>query len=240
MIASLYSSAAGMLGQIEQQDVISNNLANCNSSGYKRQRVGFSAFSVEMANALQGRPSIGTDHVKSMLPTAFERQDWKQGEMQDTGSDTNLAIDGPGYFVVKTPTGQQRLTRDGNFQLDHANRLVTTEGEFALGKKGPITLPANTTGADGKVNSRWEVGADGTITADGAVIDKLRIELPKDSQASKPGRVVQRQIESSNVSAIEETTSMITALRAYEANQRVIQSIDQTLDKIINQVGRSA
>ena len=229
-----------MLGQIEQQDVISNNLANCNSSGFKRQRVGFSAFSVEMANALQGRPSLGTDHVRSMLPIAFDRQDWKQGEMKDTGSETNLAIDGPGYFVVKTPTGQQRLTRDGSFELDKANRLVTTEGELALGNKGPITLPANTREADGTVKKSWEIGPDGTISADGAVIDKLRIDLPKDSQASKPGRVVQGQIESSNVSAIEETTSMITALRAYEANQRVIQSIDQTLDKIINQVGRSA
>jgi flagellar basal-body rod protein FlgF len=229
MIASLYSSAAGMLGQIEQQDVISNNLANCNSSGYKRQRVGFSAFSVEMANALQGRPSFGTDHVKTVLPKPYDRQLWTQGEMRDTGTATNLAIDGPGSFVVKSPNGRQRLTRDGNFRLDAANHLATQDGDLALGKKGPVTL----------TGSKWEVGPDGTVTADGAEIDKLRIELPQDSPASKPGRIVQGRIESSNVSAIEETTGMITALRAYEANQRVIQSIDQTLDKIINQVGRS-
>jgi flagellar basal-body rod protein FlgF len=230
VIASFYSSAAGMLSQIEQQDAISNNLANCDTSGYKRQRVGFSAFSVEMSNALQGRPTLSNDHVKSFLPVGYSRQDMKQGEVHDTGSATNLAIHGPGYFVVKSNDGQQRLTRDGSFQLDSKNRLVTSTGELALGKKGPIGLSSK----------NWEVDTDGTVKVDGVAVDKLRIDLSQDAPGSKPGRVVQGEIESSNVSAVEETTDMIVTLRAYEANQRVIQAIDQTLDKIINQAGKSA
>jgi flagellar basal-body rod protein FlgF len=241
MIASLYTSAAGMLGEIAQQDAISNNLANANSSGFKRQRVGFQAFSTQLANAVNGRPSFGTAGAKSVLPVPYERQDSANGEMQDTGNSTNLAIDGPGYFVVKGSSGQERLTRDGDFRLDTANRLVTQEGDLVMGTRGPIKLPAGAqeTDASGKPKSILKVGADGTITIDGAKVDRLRVELGSNSTASKPGQVVQGQIESSNVSAIQESTSMITTLRAYEASQRMIQSIDQTLDKLINTVGRA-
>lgn len=241
MIASLYTSAAGMLGEIAQQDAISNNLANANSSGFKRERVGFQAFSTQLANAVNGRPSFGTAGAKSVLPVPYERQDSANGEMQDTGNATNLAIDGPGYFVVRDRAGQETLTRDGDFRLDASNRLTTQEGDLVMGRKGPIKFPAGAqeTDANGKLKSIPKVDADGTITVDGAKIDKLRVELGSDSTASKPGQVVQGQVESSNVSAIQESTNMITTLRAYEASQRMIQSIDQTLDKVINMVGRS-
>jgi flagellar basal-body rod protein FlgF len=229
VIASFYSSAAGMLGQIDQQDVISNNLANCNSSGYKRQRVGFSAFSAEMASAMKSPPTAGTEHARCMIPVAFARQDGGQGEMQDTSSATNLAIDGAGCFVVSTSHGQI-LTRDGNFRVNDKKQLVTMEGDPVLGRQGPISVSAKD----------WQIDANGRVKADGAVIDTIRIEMPKDAPAgSKPGQVVQGRIENSNVNAVQETAGMITALRAYEANQKAIQAIDQTLDKIINQAGRA-
>jgi flagellar basal-body rod protein FlgF len=229
VIASFYTSAAGMLGQIDQQDAISNNLANCNTAGYKRQRVGFKGFAMEMATAMQAAPVTDSSHAQFVLPVPFSRQDGGQGLLENTGSATNLAIDGAGCFVVKTSRGLS-LTRDGNFRLDASNRLVTQEGDLVLGSKGPITI----SGKD------WQIDPKGNVKQNGAVVDTLRIEMPKDTPAgSKPGQVVQGRIESSNVSAIGETVGMITALRAYEANEKSIQAIDQTLDKLVNQVGRS-
>ena len=227
MIAGFYTSAAGMLGQIEQQDVISNNLANCNSPGYKRVRVGFSAFDVQMDNVLR-TPGAGSAHARCVIPVAYASRDLREGELETGASAASLAIDGPGYFVVQTPAGKIQ-TRDGNFRVNDSSQLVTADGDPVLGQRGPI-----------KVSSKnWQVDADGSVKADGAVIDTLKIEAPDDVPAkSRTWRIMQGQLESSNVNAIRETTGMITALRAYEANQKVIQAIDQTLDKIINQVGR--
>ncbi|MDO8587048.1 MAG: flagellar hook-basal body complex protein [Armatimonadota bacterium] len=229
MISGFYTSAAGMLGQIEQQDVISNNLANCNSPGYKRMRVGFSAFDVQMANALRVPPGAGSAHGRCIIPVAFARRDWKEGEIENATSATSLAIDGPGYFVVKTPSGETQ-TRDGSFRVNDAGRLVTSDGDEVLGQKGPIMVSSK----------NWQIDPDGRVKADGVVVDTLRIESPDDAPVrSKTWRVMQGRLESSNVNAIQETTGMITALRAYEANQRAIQAIDETLDKIINQTGRT-
>lgn len=227
MISGFYTSAAGMFGQIDQQDAISNNLANCSTAGYKRLRVGFSAFDVEMSNAQNRMAPQATDHARLQLPLAYSKADGRQGEMEDTGSSTNLAIDGGGYFVIKTTNGM-RLTRDGNFRLDNAGRLVTRDGDPVMGRRGPIRISGG----------KWEVETNGQVKVNGGVVDTLRIAFPEGAAASKKGKVLQGRIESSNVNAVEETAAMITALRAYEANQKAIQAIDQSLDKIINQVMR--
>jgi len=235
MLRGLYSSAAGMIGQLVQQDVIANNLANVNTSGFKRSSVSFSALVEQAGGAGDGAPiseAAGVS-VPLVIPVPLARQDTSQGVMGGTVAPTNLAIDGPGYFVVRTPHGD-RFTRSGNFRLDTSGRLVAPNGDELLGGKGPIRIPGND----------WAIDPDGGIRVGGIVVDKIRIEPgegnPKGTGASLRGRVIQGRLECSNVNAIQEMVSMIATLRIYEANQRAVQSLDQTLDKVINQTGRMA
>jgi flagellar basal-body rod protein FlgG len=168
-----------------------------------------------------------------VIPIPFAEQDLSQGLIQDTADPANFAIDGPGYFVVSGPSGQQ-LTRSGSFRLDSSGRLVTMEGRAVLGRNGPIQI----------ASADWSVDSGGNVQVNGLVVDALRIEPGTNgraaSGASQRGNVIQGRLESSNVSVVKEMVLMLTALRAYEANQRTIQAFDQTLDKIINLPGRNA
>jgi flagellar basal-body rod protein FlgG len=220
-----------MVGQVEQQDAISNNLANCNSPGYKRASVSFAAVSAQAVSSLT-RAETNVTEADCVVPTATVTQDTSRGVLEQTGSSSNFAIDGPGYFVVSSGRSQ-RLTRNGNFTVSGAGVLETPEGEAVLGQKGPIHV----SGTD------WKVDGDGTVRVNGSPVDRLRVETDGQTRAAsqtRPSRVIQGQLEGANVSTVREMVSMITGMRAYEANQKVIQSIDQTLDKIINTGGRTA
>ncbi len=222
MLRGLYTSAAGMLGQLDRQDAIANNLANVNTPGYKRQIVGFSGFDFQLQRALQTTQTVMPPNT---LPLPKLYVDSRQGGLQDTGSQTNFALTGPGSFAVQTPQGE-KLVRAGNFQLDGKGQLVTSEGFPVLGERGPI-----------QVSGEWSVDTEGNVTSAGAVVDKLKI-VGGSTDPKNPTQVVQGRLESSNVNTVEEMVSMITALRSYEANQKTIQSLDGTLDKLINQMGK--
>jgi len=223
MIRGFYSSAAGMLGQLDKQDFIANNLANVNTPGYKRRALGFSSFSTNLQTVL-------SNTAPCVIPFATVREDSRQGLIQDTGVPTNFALDGSGFFVIQTEAGE-KFVRGGNFKLDSDGRIVNSDGFPVLGQKGPIAV----SGTD------WYVDSEGSVYSGGKAVDKLRIEVDSSVAASsKPPRVIPGSLESSNVNAVEEMVSMITALRAYEACQRAIQALDQTLDKVINQMGRIA
>ena len=222
MLPGLYSAAAGMLSRLDQQDVIANNLANVNTAGFRRTAAGFSSFSAQLAGAEAGASQC-------MIPFMTAYQDQRQGVIRDTGVPTNLALDGPGFFVVQTESGEQ-LVRGGNFRLDSTGRLVNADGFSVLGQRGPIQVS----------DADWSVDSEGNVYSAGAVVDKLRIETGAASTASESVRVMAGSLEASNVNVVEEMVSMITALRAYETCQRAIQAFDQTLDKAINQMGRIA
>ncbi|MEN6521534.1 MAG: flagellar hook-basal body protein [Armatimonadota bacterium] len=232
MINGLYSAAAGMLGQIEQQDTISNNLANANTSGYKRSAISFAAVSRGVTIEEMSEAGTSSKQVRCVVPIPFSKQDNRQGTLQDTGNPTNLAIDGPGYFVVKNGQSQQ-LTRHGDFTLNKSGQLSTSDGSLVMGQNGPIKI----SGSD------WSIDPKGTVHVNGNVVDKLQIVPDNSTRAANGsqsvGEVLQGEVEGSNVSVVREMVSMITALRAYEANQKSIQSIDQTLEKAIS-VGNRA
>lgn len=220
MLPGLYTSAAGMLGQLDRQDAIANNLANINTSGYKRQTVNFSGLLLQAQNAA---PADKTCLVP--IPTLY--QDGKAGGIQDTGSRTDLALDGPGAFVVQSGTGEQYV-RGGSFRLDSSGQLVTGDGGPVLTDRGPVHI----------TSANWSVDTDGNVIVDSAAIGKLRIQGGS-ADPKHPTHVVQGSVEGSNVNAVEEMVSMITALRSYEACSKSIQNLDQTLDKLINQMGRA-
>lgn len=223
MLRGLYTSAAAMLGQLDRQDAIANNLANVNTPGYKRKVVSFNGFALQLQSAVQANQSAGTP---TTVPIGVLYEDRRQGGLQDTGSRTSFALDGPGYFVLQADKGEH-LVRGGSFRLDGSGQLVNNDGLPVLGERGPIQV----------AGSNWSVDGDGTVTSDGTAVGKLRIERTSNDPA-KPTRVVQGSLETANVNTVEEMVSMITALRSYEACQKSIQNLDQTLDKLINQMGR--
>lgn len=233
MLQGLYASVGGMLAELSRQDVIANNLANISTPGFKRSSVSVANFPAELRAASESvRSASKLPMVKCLVPVLSTYQDTRPGVIEDTKSSTNFALEGPGAFVVQTPTGE-RYVRQGNFHIDESGRLVTAQNEPVLGQNGPIVI----TDAD------WSVDEDGSVRIRGNTVDRLRIENPANTRSASSNettRVMQGKLESSNVSVVEEMVSMITALRAYEANQKVIQAMDQSLDKAINQIGKNS
>lgn len=220
-----------MNAQIDCQDVIANNLANVSTSGFRRSSVSFTAaYATEFREAVRNPMAPMPPHAPCALPALIVSQDTRPGMIQDTGDPTDLAVEGTGSFVVSTPEGE-KLTRCGDFGLDSVGRLVTSEGFPVLGQNGPVSI----------TSANWTVDSDGSVKIDGMTVDQLRLEsAPGVPVAGSEARVHQGRLEASNVNAVQEMVSMITVLRAYEANQRSIQAIDQTLDKVINQMNRFA
>ncbi|MGE5587939.1 MAG: flagellar basal-body rod protein FlgF [Clostridia bacterium] len=257
MVRGLYAAASGMVAGMLQQDVIAHNLANVDTPGYKKDVALVGAFADDMAvrvesqGAWRSARTVPLGWVGSgsyVRGTGFDRS---EGPIVETGAPLDLAIEGDGYFVVEVPEGEA-YTRNGSFTLNARGELVTEDGTPVLGESGRIVIPAG-----GKV----EVRGDGRIAVDGQVVARLRLvafdagSLPGkaggDVFVAPPGTArsvgagdgtVVRQgfLEMSNVTAVTEMVQMIAGMRAYEACQRVVWFLDQTLDKSINDVGRPA
>lgn len=261
MISGLYTAASGLIAQLQQQDVIANNIANVNTTGYKKDTALYvpfpEMFLYRINDAKVPVPGGVTD---AFIPVGMVgrgvqlrvdgiRPDFiTEGSYIETGNKMDLAIKGNGMFVVMTPQGI-RYTRDGSFSIDAEGTLVTKDGFPVLGQRGTITV----NGGDVRVDEA------GRVFVDNNEIDTLRIAifskedvlrkqgnnlfylangnlLPEDSYVDYV-KIKQGYLETSNVNVIREMVDMITAYRAYEAAQKSIQSQDQTLNKVINDVG---
>ncbi|MBI3911615.1 MAG: flagellar hook-basal body protein [Armatimonadetes bacterium] len=241
MLRGLYRSAAGMLAQAATQDALANNLANTHTSGFKRQipTVTFSAvWQAQVGERAAAR--------RERLITEYHT-DFTQGELHRTEGATDLALDGPDFFVVRTPQGE-RLTRGGSFHVAPSGELVDASGAVLLGKAGPIRPGAGP----------WQIREDGTVLAAGQAVDQIRLAsrkpsgppperlgealfVARDLTAAPPGEthVLQGWIEQPNLDPVREMVSMIAALRAYEMAQRAVTAQDETLERAINDVGRT-
>jgi len=253
MIRGLYTAAAGMLAAQTLSGVIADNAANVNTPGYKEETASSEAFPTMLIERLGG----GSDAAPALLGSAgtgvaVERVTKlvTQGELQPTDSKTDLALASEGFFVVQTPLGE-RYTRDGQFHISPDGVLSTADGYPVLGSRGPIVL----SGAE------FTIAGDGTVSAPGidpANAPRLRIvALPSagllregqslynvsNGQAADlpPGQVDVRQgyLEKSTVDTARQLVQMVSVMRAYEANQKVIQVQDATLEKAVNEVGKT-
>jgi flagellar basal-body rod protein FlgG len=224
-----------MLALISKQDVIANNLANVNTTGFKRDYASLRSFSEELVYAMEGRPDSGY----SQTPIGTLSSGVGIGE---TGFINTNALSGDGFFAVSTPTGE-RYTRNGNFNVDGLGRLVDQDGNFVLGESGPVAIDGNDVVID-------EMGR---VFVDTVQVDTLRIrgfdsdELRKVGDnlfvASTQGRtadavVKQRYLEGSNVDVVGEMVEMMATSRSFEANQRILKSQDEMLGRAVNDVGR--
>ncbi|HET6438435.1 MAG TPA: flagellar basal-body rod protein FlgG [Anaeromyxobacter sp.] len=259
MLRSLYTAATGMEAQQLRMDVIANNLANTNTTGFKKVRAEFEDLLSETMKGGEAPDPRGGSNPTPLqcglgVKTGSTTRNLAQGDMTNTNNPLDLAIQGGGYFRVQRPNGDYGYTRAGNFQSDSTGRIVTADG---LPLDPDITLPADTTQvsikADGSVyatvagnSNPQQVGQislytfpnPGGLEASGG---NLLLQTPAsgDPTATKPGEgasgtLAQGYLEGANVKAIEEMIDMITTQRAYELNSNVIKTGDQMLQRVTN------
>ena len=258
MSVAIYTATSGALAYQMKLEVLSNNLSNINTVGFKQDRTVFRTYLPGSQNhitgtlhtkLISGEPGTLAPFQTSNSLVAFEstRTDFTSGQLRHTGNALDLAIDGNGFFCVQTSEGIQ-YTRKGNFTLNQEGVLITQEGLPVLGDGGEIKI-------DGQ---DYVVDKEGNISVDGIQIDTLKIVNFADPQSvKKVGNtlfapadssfveekaerfmVSQGFIELSNVDAVRVMTEMIEALRGFESYKKVIQSIDEVTSKAIDKVGR--
>jgi flagellar basal-body rod protein FlgF len=241
MISGLYTAAAGMSSLLYKNDVVANNLANANTTGFKQQAA-FSRAYLDYLKNDQGQP-----FVNERIKTDEVWTNFGQGALVKTNNDLDLALEGKGFFALETPGGV-RYTRNGSFTLNESGELVDQQGNHVLGQQGKIKLN----------KERITVTPDGFLSQEGGMVDRLKIVnfqepvqlSPVGYNLYKPSETVkidtkpfscsvnQGFLEASNVNSVESMVAMISYLRNYEADSKAVQAIDQTLDKAVNQVGR--
>ncbi len=257
MIRSLWISKTGLDAQQTQMDVISNNLANVSTNGFKRARAVFEDLLYQTIrqpgaqSSQQTQLPTGLQIGTGVKPVATARI-FTQGNLQQTGNPLDVAIQGNGFFQVLMPDGTTAYTRDGAFQVDSQGQLVTASG-FAV--QPAITIPANaqsvTIGRDGVVSVLRQGSA--TPSQVGALQlvgftnpaglqsfgENLYLETAASGtpSANTPGTnglglLNQGYAETSNVNVVEELVSMIQTQRAYEINSKSIQTSDQMLQRL--------
>jgi len=225
MERGLYIAASGMLAEQIRQDQIANDLANASTPGYKADRTAQQGFgSLLLRNSATGA-TVGPQGTAVEVRTV--QTDFSPQAARDTGEPLDFAIVGEGFFAVRTAQGV-RYTRNGQFTADQNGRLVTPQGDPVLGRGGqPLTV-----GADGRVDPR--------------ALDVVNLTDPrKDGDnlvTGTPGGTANGQVragalEGSGADAARSMVDMIASMRAFEAGQKVIQTIDETLGKAATQVG---
>ena len=257
MSGSIYMAATGALAYEKQLQLLSNNLANVNTAGFKKDRGRFREFELaETANNKSLSVQMSQPQAMEYWMQYSTYTDFSEGALRKTSSPFDLALSGNGFFCVQTPDGVM-YTRRGDFTVSADEVLVTQEGWPVLGKGGEIQIKLSKA-HDAK--REFSISEDGTVTVDGSEVDRLRIvdftqshALEKAGQnyyrALKPRsleelnedfRVSQGFLELSNVNTISMMTEMIEVLRGYESYQKMMRSVDDMNAKLINDVGRLA
>jgi len=263
MIRALFTAATGMVGQQMNIDTIANNLANVNTTGFKRSRVNFQDLLYETVKPAGTETAIGTTIPEGIqighgVRPASIAKIFSPGNMIQTGNPLDLAIEGGGFFQIELPDGTTAYTRDGSFKVNEEGTIMTADG-YPL--TPAITVPTDyeqvTVGSDGTVSAKVPGTATptniGTLQlvrfANPAGLDaRLGRNLLVETEASgtptagQPGLegiglIEQGFLENSNVQVVEEILHLIIAQRAYEANSKVIQASDEML-QLANNVRR--
>ncbi|MEI7531537.1 MAG: flagellar basal-body rod protein FlgG [Betaproteobacteria bacterium] len=261
MIRSLWIAKTGLEAQQTQMDVISNNLSNVSTNGFKKSRAVFEDLLYQNVrqpgaqSSQQTQLPSGLQLGTGVKPVATERI-FSQGNLQQTSNPTDLAVSGQGFFQVSMPDGTYSYTRDGGFQVNNQGQLVTASG-YPLNPA--ITIPANA--------QSFTVGRDGTVsvtlpnTAAPSTVGQIQLTTfinpgglmamgenlySATSVAGNPvtsapgvngaGTIQQGFVETSNVNVVEEMVNMIQTQRAYEMNSKAVTTSDQMLQKL-SQVG---
>jgi flagellar basal-body rod protein FlgG len=225
MERGLYIAASGMLAEQARQDLIAHDLANASTPGYKPDRVASKSFGEMLLRDTTSNRTIGG----LGLGTQIDRQitDMSGGPLRDTGEPLDFAVEGDGFFSVQTGAGV-RYTRDGQFSVSSRGTLVTAAGDDVLGPAGAaVRIPA-----DGRVPA----SAIGVVALTNPARQGENL-FTGTAGGAATGTVRGGALEASAVDPVHTMVDMLGSLRAFEAGQRVITTIDSTLQKAANQVG---
>jgi flagellar basal-body rod protein FlgF len=227
-----YVALTRQSGLLQEMQLVANNIANANTTGYRREASGFSEY-VSQAGGDQASLSMARHNMRN--------PDLAQGALSNTGGRYDVAIEGDGFFAVQGPNGIQ-LTRAGAFSVNSSSELTTSDGRTVLDSgEAPVFVPADATD--------FQISADGTISADGQAIGHIGVFLPigdrpliRTSHASftsneiEPvgdAQMVQGFVEMSNVNPVYEITRMIEVQRAYELGQKLLDQEDERIRNVV-------
>lgn len=253
MVRGLYTAYTGLVNQQKRLDVVSNNLANATTTGFKKEGVTTQSFDsvygIKIKDATVGymNQNIGSMSLGAKIGETY--RSWDQGSLRNTNSNYDFALSGKGFFSIsftnKAGETSTLYTRDGSFQMNQEGYLVTKDGDYVLGESGdPILLPTDA--------SQLSVDSTGAIYADGQYVDTFGIvdfedydyieaygenlyravdgAVTKDSDAV----VNQGYIEASNINVVTEMVDMINIAREYESNQKIVNAVDDMLGKMVS------
>jgi flagellar basal-body rod protein FlgG len=257
---ALQTAATGMMAQELNVQVISNNIANMRTTGYKRQRAEFQDLLYEHVRRVgaqtsdQGNQIPAGIELGSGVKTVATPRIMTQGSLAQTGKDYDVAIRGEGFFKIQMPDGTTAYTRDGSFELDGQGRLVTAQGNLV---QPGISIPQNASGVTISAQGQVSAVLPGSTTSQQigqfnlsmfvnkaglkSIGDNLFLETPSSGppqdgtpQADGFGDLQQGNLEQANVEAVSEISDLIAAQRAYEMNSKVISAADQMLQASSN------
>jgi flagellar basal-body rod protein FlgF/flagellar basal-body rod protein FlgG len=236
MNTGFYAACAGLSARMRYLEVVANNLANVNTTGYRAQQADFRSL-------LAGSPANGVNPLNRATNDYgvidSTRLDLTTASLETTGNPLDVALEGQGFFAVQGPSGIL-YTRAGHFRVSPTGRLTTAQGDPVLGQQGPIAVP----------NGTLSISGDGTLSVDGAIVGKLRLSdfpvatpltaLGHSYYAAPAGTTLQaaqasvRQgmLESSNVNPVEATVGLITAQREAEMMERALATFSSDLNHI--------
>lgn len=256
MIRGLYTSAMGMIVQEKRQANVSQNLANVETTSFKKQELIARAFDEVGVKNKRGNSQnsrlqpIGSLHLGVQIDDLYT--DFQQGIPQETNKNLDFAIEGEGFFTIQLPSGNIAYTRDGSFRINEAGQLSTKQGYLVLGRNpysgnlSPIELTTEDIQVDrtGMItlpngqNHQLNIVSFGDAQSLQRLGENLYLAEGQQPTLSTEYTLSQGFIERSNINPLEEMVKMIEITRSFESNQKVIQSIDETLGKAVNEVGR--
>src|SRR5882724_4885809 len=252
---ALYTAASGMAAQELNVQVISNNIANLRTTGYKKQRAAFQDLIYDHVRRVGAQASDqGTILPVGVVKTVGTPRLMSQGTLSPTGNDLDIAIRGEGFFKIQMPDGTYAYSRDGSFQMDAQGRVVTAQGNPV---QPTITIPQNAAGITINAQGQLTVTLPGSTTpttvgqigltrfinkaglnpiGDNLFTDTPASGTPQDGIANTDGfgDMQQSNLEQANVEVVSEISDLIAAQRAYEMNAKVISATDQMLQSAAN------
>jgi len=244
-------ASQGMLAMMANQDVVANNLANVNTAGFQSSTAMTQTFDSALQGQMEAQGYQAVGGVNDGVPIVAVKTASKleHGAMKATGNNMDLALGSNGFFTIQGKDGKSMYTRNGDFSVDDTGYLITNDGNRVMGFNGPVRIPPG---------KQFTVDDRGVVSVEGQEMGRLRVTefsdlnqlynvgsnafKPKDpnniGQISGNPQIKQGFLEASNVSVVREMIKMMDIQRAYESNEKVMQSEDQMLQKAINEVGR--